>query len=145
MGDTDHHGLVNLCCSPPMSSAYPTCRYCHVYLDLALHTDHTTRYLGFFQASYQEWNFECYYCPHWVSNNRMKRKWWRSPRLHTRFKTFEDCQSLLNFMIPIYRQDIIYQMAGWCSWLSRIVNTDKVLGSSPSLVNIFAQGHSWRS
>ena len=32
-------------------------------------------------------------------------------------------------------------MAGWCSWLSRIVNssicTDKVLGSSPSLVKFF--------
>ena len=27
--------------------------------------------------------------------------------------------------------------AGWCSWLSRIVNTDKVLGSSPSLVSFF--------
>ena len=27
--------------------------------------------------------------------------------------------------------------AGWCSWLSRIVNTDKVLGSSPSLVIYF--------
>ncbi len=25
-------------------------------------------------------------------------------------------------------------MAGWCSWLSRIVNTDKVAGSSPALV-----------
>ena len=24
--------------------------------------------------------------------------------------------------------------AGWCSWLSRILNTDKVLGSNPSLV-----------
>ncbi len=30
--------------------------------------------------------------------------------------------------------------AGWCSWLSRVLNTDKVLGSNPSLVTyIFAQ------
>ena len=28
--------------------------------------------------------------------------------------------------------------AGWCSWLSRILNTDKVLGSNPSLVIPFA-------
>ena len=29
--------------------------------------------------------------------------------------------------------------AGWCSWLSRVLNTDKVLGSNPSLVtHIFA-------
>ena len=29
-------------------------------------------------------------------------------------------------------------LAGWCSWLSRILNTDKVLGSNPSLVILFA-------
>jgi hypothetical protein len=28
-------------------------------------------------------------------------------------------------------------MAGWCSWLSHVVNTDKVLGFNPSLVNFF--------
>ena len=28
----------------------------------------------------------------------------------------------------------IQRLAGWCSWLSRIVNTDKVAGSSPALV-----------
>ncbi|KAE8372213.1 hypothetical protein BDV26DRAFT_274603, partial [Aspergillus bertholletiae] len=29
------------------------------------------------------------------------------------------------------------QVAGWCSWLSRMLNTHKVLGSSPSLVITF--------
>ncbi|KAE8380621.1 hypothetical protein BDV26DRAFT_257018, partial [Aspergillus bertholletiae] len=28
-------------------------------------------------------------------------------------------------------------LAGWCSWLSRMLNTHKVLGSSPSLVISF--------
>ena len=28
-------------------------------------------------------------------------------------------------------------LAGWSSWLSRIVNTDEVAGSSPALVNFF--------
>ena len=34
--------------------------------------------------------------------------------------------------------------AGWCSWLSRFVNTEKVLGSNPSLVNSFCRSQRQR-
>ncbi|PYH89365.1 hypothetical protein BO71DRAFT_110229 [Aspergillus ellipticus CBS 707.79] len=32
---------------------------------------------------------------------------------------------------------VFHQLAGWCSWLSRMLHTHKVLGSSPSLVIFF--------
>jgi hypothetical protein len=45
----------------------------------------------------------------------------------------------LNLFLALRTKEthLIYQLAGWCSWLSRIVNTDKVAGSSPALVIVF--------
>ena len=45
----------------------------------------------------------------------------------------------VNFAIEIMNIELIIAnlvKAGWSSWLSRIVNTDKVTGSSPVLVNV---------